>query len=68
METKKLPKEVVEANKGKMFTTFILLAPSMFLAGISILTGNIATSVATIAVFVYQAIILKNYIDTHQNY
>lgn len=67
-DKKAIPPEVIEQNKGKMFTTFLLLAPSMALAGLSIWSGTIGTAIATIAIFCYQAIMLKNYVDKQQTY
>ena len=68
MEKQRLPKEVVEQNKGKMFTTFLLIAPSMGLAGLSVWTGTIGTSLLTLAIFIYQATMLKNYVDKQTAY
>lgn len=57
-----------EKKKSAVFTTFLLLAPSLFLAGICTWLGSIPVSVAAIATFIYQAIMLKNYVDKSQTY
>lgn len=57
-----------EKNKAAMFTTFLLLSPSVFLTGAAILSSGLIGTVASLCVFAYQAIMIKNYIEKQQTY
>jgi len=61
----KIKKEVTPMQKKSVLTTFILLFPSMVIAALTTLETSIANSSLAIALFFYQAIILKSFIDDH---
>ena len=62
---KKLKKPVTENTKKAVLTSFILLFPSLIIAGLTTLEPSIAMSVLAIALFFYQAVLIKNLLDDH---
>ena len=58
-------KPISEKTKKSVLTSFILLFPSMMLAGLSMLESSTAMAALAIALFFYQAILIKNFIDDH---
>ena len=62
---KRVKKPISEKTKKSVLTSFILLFPSMILAGLSTLVPSTAMAVLAIALFFYQAILIKNFIDDH---
>ena len=62
---KEITKLPTEKTKKSVLTSFILLFPSMILAGLSTLKPSTAMSVLAIALFFYQAVLVKNFIDDH---
>ena len=64
-KTKKKKKHISEKAKKSVLTSFILLFPSMMLAGLSMLEPSIPMAAMAIALFFYQAVLIKNFIDDH---
>lgn len=62
MEKKKVKKEVTPAEKRSVLTTFLLLCPSLI---IIMLTTKAPIFLSMLALFCYQAIILKSFVDDH---
>lgn len=58
----------MDNNKQVLFTTFLLISPSLFLAALVSVGHNVLLSLAAIAVFAYQAIMIKNYVDKNRSY
>ena len=61
----KKKKEVTPIEKKAFLTSFIILFPAMILAMLTTVETSIFISVLAIALFFYQAILLKNFIDDH---
>ncbi len=62
---KKNKGQVTEKGRRSVLTAFILLFPSMIIAGLSTLEPTVEMSVLAIALFFYQAVLIKNFIDDH---
>jgi len=62
---KKKGKVVTPKEKKSVLTAFILLFPSMILAGLTMVEPSIEFAFVAIALFFYQAVVLKNFIDDH---
>ncbi len=58
-------KELTETEKKSVLTTFILLFPSMIIAILTMAETSIFIGILAIALFCYQAILLKNFIGDH---
>ena len=58
-------KEVGPTEKKSVLTAFVLLFPSMMIAVLTTFETSIANSVLALALFFYQAILLKNFVDDH---
>jgi len=65
MKTKKEKKQVSERERKTVLTFFILLFPSMIIAGITTMPTSWFNSGLALALFCYQAILLKNFVDDH---
>jgi len=61
----KVKKPVTEQTKKSVLTSFILLFPALVIAGLSTLPPSTAMSVLAIALFFYQAVLIKNFVDDH---
>lgn len=55
--------EVTKEQKRAVLTTFLLLFPSLVIAGLTALPPSAEMSALAIAMFFYQAILLKNFVD-----
>ncbi len=65
---KTVPKQIkltTEKAKKSVLTAFILLFPSLIITGLTTLQPSTAVSVIAIALFFYQAVLVKNFIDDH---
>jgi len=58
-------KKATPIEKKSVLTTFILLFPSMIVALIAIVNSTIFMAGIVIALFCYQAIILKSFVSDH---
>ena len=64
-EEPKIKEKATPTEKKSVLTTFILLFPSMLIAALTTFETSIWTSGLAIALFFYQAILLKNFVDDH---
>lgn len=64
-QSKKNKKPITEKGRRSVLTAFILLFPSMVIAGLSTLEPTVEMSMLAIALFFYQAVLVKNFIDDH---
>jgi len=65
-EKEKNPKKkVTEGMKKSVLTSFILLFPALLIASLTTLKPSITMSALAIALFFYQAILIKNFIDDY---
>ena len=62
---KKVKKPVTELEKKTVLTFFILLFPSMIITGLTTAPNSLSTTLLALALFCYQAILLKNFVDDH---
>ena len=62
---KKVKKKVTEGMKKSVLTSFILLFPALLIASLTTLKPSPAMSALAIALFFYQAILIKNFIDDY---
>ena len=62
---KKVKKKVTESMKKSVLTSFILLFPALLIASLTTLKPSTAMSALAIALFFYQAILIKNFIDDY---
>lgn len=62
---KKNKRPITEKGRRSVLTAFILLFPSMVIAGLSTLEPTVEMSTLAIALFFYQAVLVKNFIDDH---
>jgi len=60
---KKEKKDITLLEKKSMLTTFLLLFPSMIIAMIATVDQSFLMIGITIALFCYQAILLKNFVS-----
>lgn len=58
-------KEVTPIERKAFLTTFIILFPAMIIAVLTTVKPSIFISGLAIALFCYQAILLKNFINDH---
>lgn len=58
-------KEITISEKKSVLTTFVLLFPSMIIAMLTATKTSIFICVLAIALFCYQAILIKSFIDDH---
>ncbi|KKK95527.1 hypothetical protein LCGC14_2671920 [marine sediment metagenome] len=58
-------KEVTPIERKAFLTTFIILFPAMIIAVLTTAKTSIFISGLAIALFCYQAILLKNFINDH---
>lgn len=65
MAKEKERKEVTPIEQKSVLTTFVLLFPSMLIALIAIVHSSIFIAVLAIALFCYQAILLKSFVSDH---
>jgi len=61
-DEKKNPLEAKSTN-----TAFILMFPSLIIAGMAALTGTILSSLLAIALVIYQFLMLKKFIEDYYN-
>ena len=67
--TSPFEKELATKAKQKtVFTGFLLISPSLLLAILAVFSGTIATAGIAIATFIYQAVMIKNYLDNQETY
>ena len=59
-------KTIDPKEKQTMFTVFTLLFPSLIIAGIATVTASLGLAVVSLALFVYQAALLKRYVESQQ--
>jgi len=64
-EEKIIKKEITTTEKKSVLTTFVLLFPSMIIAILTTAKTSIFICGLAIALFCYQAILLKNFVDDH---
>ena len=62
---KKQKERATPMEKKSVLTTFVLLFPSMLIATLTTFETSIVNSVIAIALFFYQAILLKSFVDDH---
>ena len=62
---KDIQREVTITEKKSMLTTFLLLFPSMIIAILATVNQDFIMSGIVIALFCYQAILLKNFVSEH---
>lgn len=65
MNKKKIEKKITEKEKKTVLTFFILLFPSLIITGLTTTQSSLFNTLIAIALFFYQAILLKNFIDDH---
>jgi len=65
MAKEKVKREVTPTEKKSVLTTFILLFPSMIVALIATVNSTIFMAGIVIALFCYQAIVLKSFVSDH---
>lgn len=65
MKKKKKRKPVTEKERKTVLTFFIILFPSMIITGLATIPNSIFNTLLAIALFFYQAILLKNFVDDH---
>ncbi|MGC9309729.1 MAG: hypothetical protein ACP5D2_03490 [Candidatus Nanoarchaeia archaeon] len=65
MTAKKQDKEVSPDEKRVVLTTFILVFPSLILAGIAAASTSIGFAATALALWFYQAIIIQNYVRSN---
>lgn len=65
-QNEKPKKKIDEKQKSTVFTVFTLLFPSLMTAGIAALNSQIGWSIMSVALFFYQAALLKRYVETQQ--
>uniref|UniRef100_A0A6M3JID4 Uncharacterized protein n=1 Tax=viral metagenome TaxID=1070528 RepID=A0A6M3JID4_9ZZZZ len=65
MKKKEEKKPVTEIERKTVLTFFILLFPSMVITGLTTVPNSWFNTLLAIALFFYQAILLKNFIDDH---
>ena len=61
-KSKKASKQVPEKTRRSMLTAFVLLFPSLVIVS---LMGKLPFSVYAIALFFYQAVLIKSFIDDY---
>jgi hypothetical protein len=57
--------EVTPTEKKSVLTTFVLLFPSVIIAMLTTFETSILTCVLAVALFCYQAILIKSFVDDH---
>ena len=62
---KKKKKKVTEGMKKSVLTSFILLFHTLLIASLTTLKPSLEMSALAIALFFYQAILIKNFIDDY---
>ncbi len=62
VKKKKEKKPIPEKVRRSMLTAFVLLFPSLIIVS---LMGKLPFSIYAIALFFYQAVLVKNFIDDH---
>ena len=65
MKKKKEKKQINEKERKTVLTFFILLFPSMMITGLTTVPSSLFNTFLAIALFFYQAILLKNFVDDH---
>ncbi len=61
----KKKKELTPVEKKSVLTTFILLFPTMLITILTTRPTSIFISVFALALFVFQAILIKNFVKDH---
>ena len=64
-EEKKVKEKATPTEKKSVLTTFVLLFPSMIIAALTTFETSLINSGLAIALFFYQAILLKSFVDDH---
>ncbi len=64
-KTKKKREELTPVEKKSVLTTFVLLFPSMLIAIIATVNSSIFLAALSLALFCYQAILLKSFVSDH---
>lgn len=62
---KKYKVKIPEEKKKSVLTSFILLFPSLLMATLITLQKSIVLSSLAVALFFYQSILIKNFLDDH---
>ncbi len=65
MQKKKEQGEITPIEKKSVLTTFVLLFPAMLITTIATINSSILLAGLAIALFCYQAILLKSFVDDH---
>ncbi len=65
MLKKKENKEITPIEKKSVLTTFVLLFPTMLVTVIATINSSILLAGLAIALFCYQAILLKSFVTDH---
>lgn len=65
MADRKEHKQVNPTERKSVLTTFILLFPSMLIAMLAAVSSSLLISAVAIALFCYQAILLKSFVSDH---
>jgi len=65
MQKKKEQEEITPIEKKSVLTTFVLLFPAMLITTIATINSSILLAGLAIALFCYQAILLKSFVDDH---
>ena len=61
----KIKKSVTPMEKKSVLTAFVLLFPSMLIATLTAFETSALNSGIALALFFYQAILLKSFVDDH---
>jgi ABC-type phosphate/phosphonate transport system permease subunit len=59
-------KEIDPKQKATMFTIFTLFFPSLIITGIATASTSLGMAAVCIALFIYQAALLKKYVESNQ--
>ncbi len=58
-------KKVTPEEKKSVLTTFIMMFPAMLITSLTALWAPLEISLIAIALFFYQAVLLKNFVNDH---
>lgn len=61
---KKKNQKVTPEDRRRTLTLFMLLFPSLIITAIAAITGTIGSTLLCLALFFYQAVVLKNYVES----
>ena len=67
-QKKEIQKKATMTEKKSMLTTFLLLFPSMIISILAAANQDFLMSLIVIALFCYQAILLKNFVTEHYSF